>query len=170
MENFAYNYKILSYEQAEKKARELKFLGKSIVMVSGCYDLVHVAHVIYLKKCKNLGDVLFLSLGSDETIRKLKGPNRPIIKQEYRAGLLAAMECVDYVVIAEESLNELNKIDYEKLFKTIKPNILAVNNNDSSLKEKQEFAENNGAKLGVIDCTDHPKISTSEIEKGIKES
>ena len=53
MENFAYNYKILSYEQAEKKARELKFLGKSIVMVSGCYDLVHVAHVIYLKKCKN---------------------------------------------------------------------------------------------------------------------
>jgi D-beta-D-heptose 7-phosphate kinase/D-beta-D-heptose 1-phosphate adenosyltransferase len=76
--------------------------GKTIVFTNGCFDLLHVGHVKYLQKARQLGDLLVLGLNSDASIRRLKGPKRPLIDQEERAHILAALDCIDYVVIFDE--------------------------------------------------------------------
>ena len=76
--------------------------GKTIVFTNGCFDLLHVGHVKYLQAARQLGDLLVLGLNSDDSIRRLKGPNRPLIGQEERAHILAALNCIDYVAIFDE--------------------------------------------------------------------
>jgi D-beta-D-heptose 7-phosphate kinase/D-beta-D-heptose 1-phosphate adenosyltransferase len=76
--------------------------GRTIVFTNGCFDLLHVGHVKYLQKARELGDLLVLGLNSDASIRRLKGPHRPLIGQEERAHILAALKCIDYVVIFDE--------------------------------------------------------------------
>jgi len=83
-------------------SKELKHKGKKIVFTNGCFDLLHAGHVRYLEIAKSFGDVLILGLNSDNSVRKLKGPKRPINDQNDRAYILAALEAVDYVVIFEE--------------------------------------------------------------------
>ncbi len=75
---------------------------KTIVFTNGCFDLLHVGHVKLLQAARKLGDLLVLGLNSDDSIRRLKGPSRPLIGQEERAHILAALNCVDYVVIFDE--------------------------------------------------------------------
>lgn len=82
---------------AERKAR-----GETIVFTNGCFDLLHVGHVKYLQAARRLGDRLVLGLNSDASIRRLKGPKRPLIGEEERAHILAALDCIDYVVIFDE--------------------------------------------------------------------
>lgn len=82
---------------AERKAR-----GETIVFTNGCFDLLHVGHVKYLQAARKLGDRLVLGLNSDASIRRLKGPKRPLIGEEERAHILAALDCIDYVVIFDE--------------------------------------------------------------------
>jgi len=76
--------------------------GKRIVFTNGCFDLLHVGHVKYLQKAKSFGDILVLGLNTDDSIRRLKGPTRPLIGQEERAHILAALDCIDYVVLFDE--------------------------------------------------------------------
>jgi len=76
--------------------------GKRIVFTNGCFDLLHVGHVKYLQAARKLGDLLVLGLNSDKSIRRLKGSGRPLIKQEERAHILAALDCIDYVVVFDE--------------------------------------------------------------------
>jgi len=76
--------------------------GKTIVFTNGCFDLLHVGHVKYLQKARQLGDLLVLGLNSDASIRRLKGPKRPLIDEDERAHILAALDCIDYVVIFDE--------------------------------------------------------------------
>ncbi len=73
--------------------------GKRIVFTNGCFDLLHVGHTRYLARARREGDLLVVGLNSDRSVRSLKGPTRPLIPQEERAELLAALECVDYVVV-----------------------------------------------------------------------
>lgn len=82
---------------AERKAR-----GETIVFTNGCFDLLHVGHVKYLQAARRLGDRLVLGLNSDASIRRLKGPKRPLIGEEERAHILAALDCIDYLVIFDE--------------------------------------------------------------------
>ncbi len=82
---------------AERKAR-----GETIVFTNGCFDLLHVGHVKYLQAARKLGDLLVLGLNSDASIRRLKGPKRPLIGEEERAHILAALDCIDYVVLFDE--------------------------------------------------------------------
>jgi rfaE bifunctional protein nucleotidyltransferase chain/domain len=79
----------------------LKALGKKIVFTNGCFDLIHVGHVRYLREAKALGDVLVVGLNSDDSVRRLK-PNRPVIPEAERAEVLAALEMVDYVTLFHE--------------------------------------------------------------------
>ena len=86
--------------------------GKTVVFANGCFDLIHVGHIRYLEAARALGDLLVLGLNGDESVRLLKGPGRPAMNQEERAEVLAAMECVDYVILfddptAEHLLREL---------------------------------------------------------------
>ncbi len=76
--------------------------GKKVVFANGCFDLLHVGHVRYLEAARALGDVLVLGLNGDESVRILKGAGRPLMKQEERAEVLSALECVDYLVLFDE--------------------------------------------------------------------
>ncbi|PLX74818.1 MAG: bifunctional heptose 7-phosphate kinase/heptose 1-phosphate adenyltransferase [Desulfuromonas sp.] len=92
--------------------------GRKIVFTNGCFDLLHVGHVKYLQKARKLGDCLVLGLNSDDSIRRLKGPNRPLICEKERAHILAALDCIDHVVLFDEDT------PYD-LISTIKPDVLA---------------------------------------------
>jgi D-beta-D-heptose 7-phosphate kinase/D-beta-D-heptose 1-phosphate adenosyltransferase len=80
----------------------LKKSGKKIVFTNGCYDILHVGHVRFLAAAKKLGDVLLLALNSDASVKRIKGPKRPVICQQERAELMAALECVDIVTFFGE--------------------------------------------------------------------
>ena len=75
---------------------------KKVVFTNGCFDILHLGHVEYLAKARDLGDLLIVGLNSDQSVRQLKGSNRPINPQHARSTLLAALEAVDFVVIFEE--------------------------------------------------------------------
>lgn len=96
--------KVKTREEIRTIAAALRQQGKRIVFTNGCFDLLHVGHVRYLQAAKAQGDVLIVGLNSDESVRGLKGPPRPLIPQEQRAEVLAALEAVDYVVIFNESV------------------------------------------------------------------
>jgi D-beta-D-heptose 7-phosphate kinase/D-beta-D-heptose 1-phosphate adenosyltransferase len=114
---------------------QLKTKGRKIIFSNGCFDLLHAGHVRYLETAKSYGDVLILGLNSDQSVRTLKGENRPINTQADRAYILAALESVDYVVIFDEDTPH-------NLIKAIRPNIL-VKGGDYEGKNVvgQEFAD-----------------------------
>lgn len=108
---------IKTLEQIEKISTFLKEKNKKVVFTNGCFDILHRGHVEYLKTARSFGDALILGLNSDASVRKLKGPSRPINNQFDRAIVLSALESVDFVVIFDE------ETPYE-LIKLIKPDIL----------------------------------------------
>ena len=80
----------------------LRDKGKKIVFTNGCFDLLHVGHLRYLEQARKEGDLLVLGLNSDRSVRELKGPTRPLLPQEERAEMMAALSMVDYIVIFDE--------------------------------------------------------------------
>ncbi len=94
----------------------LKGEGKKIVFTNGCFDLLHLGHIRYLKEAKKLGDILIVGLNSDASVKRLK-PQRPIIEESQRAEVLAALEMVDFVTLFSEDT------PYE-LIKSIRPDVL----------------------------------------------
>lgn len=96
--------------------KELKDTNKKIVFTNGCFDILHVGHVRYLKAAKNLGDVLVVGLNTDVSVKKLKGNDRPINNEMDRAEVLLALESVDHVVFFGEQTAE-------SLIAEVKPNI-----------------------------------------------
>ena len=109
--------KIFSFVNAPSRIREWKSDHKKIVFTNGCFDLVHVGHVLYLEEAKSIGDILVVGVNSDASVRRLKGPNRPIQDAFNRTHVLAAMESVDMVVLFDAD-------DPLELIQTIKPDIL----------------------------------------------
>ncbi len=109
--------KIKEFEQIKAISKRLKEQNRKIIFTNGCFDILHRGHATYLQQAKELGDVLILGLNSDESIRRLKGEDRPINNLEDRAFLMGALESVDFVVPFGEDT------PYE-LIKLIKPNIL----------------------------------------------
>jgi D-beta-D-heptose 7-phosphate kinase/D-beta-D-heptose 1-phosphate adenosyltransferase len=132
--------------------------GKQIVFTNGCFDLLHVGHVKYLQKARSLGDLLVLGLNSDESIRRLKGPKRPLIAEEERAHLLAALKCIDYLVIFAED----TPLD---LISCLRPDIL-VKGGDYTPETVvgRELVESYGGRVELISFVDG-KSTTNIIEK-----
>ncbi len=92
--------KILSWAEARRRIEHLQALGRRVVFTNGCFDLLHVGHVRYLQAARSLGDFLVVGLNDDDSVRRLhKGPGRPLVPQAERAEVLAALACVDAVVI-----------------------------------------------------------------------
>ncbi len=108
---------IKTKKEIEKISQRLILQNKKIVFTNGCFDILHRGHVSYLNVAKSFGDILILGLNSDNSVKRLKGQNRPINTEDDRAYILSALECVDYVVIFDEDT------PYE-LIKTIQPDIL----------------------------------------------
>lgn len=101
---------ILSRQEAAALSEDLRKTGKTIVFTNGCFDLVHPGHIHLLVKARALGDVLFVGLNDDDSVRRLKGPARPINSLEDRAKILSAIRYVDYVVPFSED-TPLNLIE-----------------------------------------------------------
>ncbi len=94
--------KIMDNAALAERAAELRKAGRKLVFTNGCFDLLHVGHVRYLAAARALGDLLAVGLNGDQSVRTLKGPNRPINQERDRAEVLAALESVDLVTIFQE--------------------------------------------------------------------
>jgi len=134
--------KIISRSQVAGLMKDLKKKRRKIVFTNGCFDLLHVGHVRYLKEARGLGDCLIIGLNSDQSIRQIKDPARPLISEDQRTEVLAALECVDYIVLFDEA-------DPFKLIEDIRPDVL-VKGADWSMDK-------------IIGADLVPLISTSEI-------
>lgn len=136
-----------------------KISKKKIVLVGGCFDIVHLGHLRFLEEAKKKGDILIVLLEADKNIRKLKGIKRPINNQENRAIFLTKLKSVDYVIKLSEIKNDK---DYLKLVNQIKPKVIAVSERDKNADKKLQQAKKVGAKLiKVIKLI--PEQSTSQI-------
>ena len=109
--------KILERTALKDKLEELRKKGKKIAFTNGCFDILHVGHVRYLREAKKTADVLVLALNSDSSVRSIKGEERPLIPEKERAEILAALEFIDFITIFNE-LTPLELINY------LKPDIL----------------------------------------------
>lgn len=155
--------KILTPEAASARANELRRLGKRLVTVNGSFDLLHAGHLAILEEAKAQGDVLFVGMNSDASVRQYKGPDRPIIPQEYRAQMLAALACVDGVVIidAPEAAAPLLKL--------IRPHVHVNGSEYGSPREWVEYPTMTKYGVTGYTCQRRPGLATSEIMKKIQQ-
>jgi rfaE bifunctional protein nucleotidyltransferase chain/domain len=151
--------KLYTLYQLAKIIQEHKKRGQKVVLANGCFDLIHVGHIRYLKESKKKGDILVLALNSDSSIHKLKGEGRPILNQEERAVIASSFYFVDYITFFDEP-------NVEKVLLALKPDIHAKGSDytEETVPEK-ETVKGYG---GTIAITGGPKIrSTSQIIKQI---
>lgn len=136
--------------------------GSKVVFTNGCFDLVHQGHIDYLSKARDLGDVLVVGLNTDASVRRLKGPHRPVNNEYSRALLLAAMVFVDYVVFFDEDT------PYE-LIKIVQPDIL-VKGSDYRPEDivGYDVVTAKGGRVETLDFL--PGFSTTAIERKILEN
>ena len=109
--------KILDRETIKAKVDSLRQSGKVVIFTNGCFDLLHVGHVRYLQQARKRGDCLVVAVNSDRSVEQIKGSGRPIIPDNERAEVLAALSCVDWVTIFDEP-------DPLVLIKLLRPDVL----------------------------------------------
>lgn len=154
---------ILTPKQLDSTLKSLTKLDKKIVLAGGCFDIIHLGHITFLQKAKQKGDILIVLLESDETIKKLKGHNRPINSQKTRAKVLSSLKPVDFVVLLPKITSDGQ---YDALVKTIKPQIIAVTKGDPNILHKIRQAELTGAR--VVEVTNKITYhSTTALSKKI---
>jgi D-glycero-beta-D-manno-heptose 1-phosphate adenylyltransferase len=154
--------KVLSLDEAVDRVRALRQQGKRVVFTNGCFDLLHPGHTRYLAEARALGDVLIVAVNSDRTVRALKGPQRPVVPEEERAELLAALRTVDYVTIFDD-------LTPREVIARILPNVL-VKGADWGLNEIVGREEVEAAGGQVVSVPLAEGYSTSAIVEKIKES
>lgn len=133
--------------------------GKRIVLANGCFDLIHVGHIRYLKEAKARGDVLVVALNSDSSVRHLKGKGRPILTQEERVEIISSFYFVDHITVFEEA-------NVENILLTLKPHVHAKGSDYSkdSVPERETVLSYGGE----IAITGGPKVkNTSDILRRI---
>ncbi len=111
--------KIFTWDRLQKRIALWRFKGKKIVFTNGCFDILHLGHIEYLSKSRDLGDVLVVGLNSDESVRRIKGTHRPVNNQDARSITLAALSFVDAVILFGEDtpLNLIRQIQPDILVK-----------------------------------------------------
>jgi len=133
--------------------------AERIILANGCFDLIHVGHVRYLKESKALGDVLVVAVNGDASVRRLKGAGRPLMKEEDRISILSAFSMVDYVTVFEEDT-------VEEVLLALKPHVHAKGSDYTvETVPEREIVRRYGGKVAI---TGGPKVrSTSDILKEI---
>lgn len=142
--------KILSKDQLCRRVEEWRHAGERVILTNGCFDLLHVGHVRYLRAAKQLGGKLVVGLNADDSVRALKGAGRPIMPADERAEILAALADVDAVVIFSEP-------DVRALVREIRPDIHAKGTDYTadSVPERDTVMECGGQVAIVGDPKDH---------------
>lgn len=153
--------KIFSSNTIVEQYKNWKSLGNNVVFTNGCFDVLHYGHFYYLAKARNLGDKLIVAINSDNSVKAIKGENRPINNESQRAFALASLECVDAVCIFEETTPK-------RIIGEIIPDIL-VKGGDYNVKDivGADLVYANGGRVEVIDFVDG--FSTTRLIKKIKE-
>ncbi|MCS6897882.1 MAG: D-glycero-beta-D-manno-heptose 1-phosphate adenylyltransferase [Nitrospira sp.] len=153
--------KVLTIAQLVPILERARAEGKRIVFTNGCFDLMHVGHVRYLQEAKTLGNLLVVGVNSDESVRSLnKGSDRPIVPDIQRAEVLAALACVDYVVIFSEP-------DPQRLIAQVQPDVL-VKGGDWAINAivGREIVEARGGVVKTIPLV--PDVSTTALLRRIR--
>lgn len=151
---------ILKKSDLQKEIQKWRAAGQKIVLTNGCFDLIHVGHLRTFREAKKLGDILIVGINSDQSVRSLKGPTRPIISENERAELVAALKPVDHVIIFDE-------LNVSNLLELVRPDYY-VKGGDYSLEtlpERDTIVRLN-IKLKIIPLVQG--ISTSELVKKIR--
>ncbi len=150
---------VISRNDMVKVREQLKREGKKVVFSNGCFDILHRGHIEYLTKAKALGDVLLIGMNTDASVKRLKGPKRPVVGQEDRAFVLAALRVVDYVCLFDE------ETPYE-LIQAVVPDVL-VKGSDWAIEQivGKDIVEASGGTVRSIDFVPHQ--STTDIIKKI---
>ncbi len=134
--------------------------GEKIVFTNGCFDILHRGHLHLLRAAKALGDVLVVAVNSDSSIKRIKGPTRPVIPQEGRSELIEALEMVDYVVLFDET-------DPCRLLATLKPDILVKGGDyGPDTVVGADIVEGNGGRVAVIPFLEG--FSTTDIIERVR--
>ncbi|MDE0085343.1 MAG: D-glycero-beta-D-manno-heptose 1-phosphate adenylyltransferase [Candidatus Poribacteria bacterium] len=151
------NQKVYHRNELASRLQQAKADGNVVVTTNGCFDVLHLGHLRYLQAARQLGDLLVVAVNSDNSVRELKGENRPLIPEDERAEMLAGLECVDYVVIFPESTPI-------ELLAELKPNI-HVKGGDYKLEQlpEREVVEKNGGKV-IVGLNVPGKSTTNLIE------
>jgi len=149
---------VLELEELKKIISMAKSTDKKVVFTNGCFDIIHGGHIEFLKKAKSMGDILIVGLNTDQSVKKLKGENRPIKNEQERANILSALKYIDYITLFGETTPE-------KLIREIRPDIL-VKGNDYKIDEVvgREIVEGYGAKVELIPIV-HGHSTTNTLEK-----
>jgi rfaE bifunctional protein nucleotidyltransferase chain/domain len=154
--------KLKTLAELKKIVRAAKAGGKTVVLANGCFDLIHVGHIRYLRGAKSKGDILIAALNSDSSVRRLKGKGRPILPQGERAEILAAFSFVDYVTIFHE-------LNVEKILLALKPAIHAKGSDytEATVPER-ETVRRYGGRVAIVGG---PKVQdASEVIRRIAAS
>jgi rfaE bifunctional protein nucleotidyltransferase chain/domain len=147
---------VVAQEQARKIRQEARRSGRQVVFTNGCFDVLHRGHVEYLAKARKMGDLLIVGLNSDRSVRALKGEGRPLMNEADRAAILAALACVDYVVVFDE-------VSVERLVAALLPDVLAKGDNYAlDQVVGRRIVEATGGRVATI-STSAPHSSSSEI-------
>ncbi|MFA6356075.1 MAG: D-glycero-beta-D-manno-heptose 1-phosphate adenylyltransferase [Candidatus Omnitrophota bacterium] len=156
------NNKMVPFSALKPLCAKLRARGKRIVFTNGCFDILHAGHVKYLRKAKDLGDVLILGLNSDSSVKRIKGPSRPIVQQKDRAAVVSSLGCVDHVVIFGEDTPV-------KLIREIRPSVL-VKGADWKVGDiaGADFVRSYGGRVATVTLV--KGRSTSDIVRKIKKS
>jgi D-glycero-beta-D-manno-heptose 1-phosphate adenylyltransferase len=156
------NKKVVSVEELARIAKEMRSAGKRLVVTNGCFDLLHLGHVRYLQAARALGDVLAVGLNGDQSVRELKGTDRPINNERDRAELLAALKDVDFVAIFPE-------VRATRFLETVAPEIYVKGGDytsDTLNAEERAIMQKIGTEIRFIPF--QPGYSTSQIIERLK--
>ncbi len=151
--------KIITFDLIQK---ELEQLDEQIILVGGCFDIIHPGHIEFLISSKKLGGVLVVMLESDKTVKKLKGPERPIHTQKDRAFVLSHIDAVDYVIQLPYLSTD---IEYEQVIRAIQPSIIAVTHPDPAYEIKEKHAKKLNASIKAVIELKKPYSTTSIKDK-----
>ena len=135
---------------------EWREAGKAVVFTNGCYDLLHSGHIRLLEQARSLGDVLILALNTDASVARLKGPSRPLMPEQERARMVAALEAVDAVAFFDEDTPR-------ELIAQVLPDVLVKGADWSHFVAGREEVEAAGGKVVLLPL--EPGFSTTNIEK-----
>jgi rfaE bifunctional protein nucleotidyltransferase chain/domain len=150
--------KVMEMPEFKRQLSIWRFFQKKIVFTNGCFDIIHLGHIDYLLKAKNLGDKLLIGLNTDESVRQIKGSHRPITDQNSRAVILASLRFVDGVIL-------FNETTPYNLIEEIKPDLL-VKGSDYLINDivGADIVKENGGQIITIDFLEGYS-TTSVIEK-----
>ncbi len=154
--------KILSLEALQPLVKEMKQQGRKVVLANGCFDWLHVGHVRYLREARQLGDCLVVAVNADASVRALKGPPRPLMPEQERAEILAALACVDYVLVFEE-------LNAERVLRSLQPHVhcKGTDYSEQTVPER-EVVFSYGGRIAIAgDPKDH---STRSLLQGLMQT